>query len=482
MATNDNFQKKPYASSFTPIRISIWKVGEESGKPYANLASITSIFKYYEDMFVPTYSGVIVVKDNQENLPATMPIQGFEKVEIEVEDVLKERYTYTFRVWTIGNRNISERSQFYTLGLISEEALLNEGIRVNTIFEGNIAEQVQKLLSDKLLVTNIDIEKSANSVKILPTKKTPFALIRSLQLKTIPGNVRPASKTASIKTSNSANISITSDVGNGAEKATGTAGYLFFQTRKGYVFKSIDLLSSTDTKSGGKAVVNKNPFVLSYGKDNTESLNKIQEIIFDSEINMMEKLREGVFSSIVCYFNINTGKYTEYVYSLNDVWKNMVHLGSQINLPSAQAALSEYPSRVMSTIISHETWYNGTSIASNESEDSGESTNDNQYPDWQKQYLSQGISRVGVMFNQQLIISLTGHLELCAGDKIEIRIPNQTDDESRKKEVWDPEHSGTYLIQKLNHQFDIQNKQVYTVLDLMRDSCGIINKESKVGQ
>jgi len=480
----DESQNKPYASSFEPKRISIWKVGDESGDPYTNLIGLASVFKYYEDMFLPTYGGVLVVTDTQENLVSSMPIEGFEKVEIEVEDVLNESYTYTFRVWTVANRINKDRRQIYTLGLVSEQALINEGVRINTIFEGNIADQVQKLLSDKLSVTKFDIQKSANSVKLLPTKKTPFALIRSLQLKTIPANVKPKSKTKSSVggSSRKPNITINSDVGNGVEKTNGTAGYLFFQTRKAYVFKSIDSLASTDTKSGGTSVVNKEPFVLSYGKDNTESLNKIQEIVFKSEINMMKKLRDGVFSSIVCYFNINTGKYTEYVYSLADVWKDMVHMGSQTNLPSAQSKLSEYPSRVMSTIISHETWYNGSGIASNDTDDSGDQSTDNEYPDWQKQYLSQGISRVGIMLNQELTISLTGHLELCAGDKIEIRVPNQTDDESRKKEVWDPEHSGTYLIKKLNHQFDIQNQSVYTVLDLMRDSYGIIDKDSNFGK
>ena len=40
------------------------------------------------------------------------------------------------------------------------------------------------------------------------------------------------------------------------------------------------------------------------------------------------------------------------------------------------------------------------------------------YQDLQMQYLSQGLARAGILFNQQLTISLTGHLELCAGDKL----------------------------------------------------------------
>ena len=78
-----------------------------------------------------------------------------------------------------------------------------------------------------------------------------------------------------------------------------------------------------------------------------------------------------------------------------------------------------------------------------------------------------------------MTISITGHLELCAGDKVEIRIPNQVPDEDRV-DVWDPEHSGTYLIKRLNHLFNIPGKTVYTVLELIRDSYGIKDSESNV--
>lgn len=468
---------KPYASSFIAKKIEIYEVDKEDGKPYANLIGMATHFQYFEDIFVPTYSATLVVVDNAINMISEMPIQGFEKVIVEVEDINKETYTYNFRVWTVGNRVNSDRRQVYTLGLISEEALINEGIRINTVIKGEISQQVSKILKEKLNVSenNIDIEKSLNYIKIIPTKKTPFALIRSLQTKAISSSSEISGSSGG---SQAASSNTTSDVGIGAKKSSGTAGYLFFQTRKGFVFRSLDSLSSSDSgEFGGKPTVGEN-FVWSSGKTDYESLYKIQEIVFNQEINMMKKLREGSFSSIVCSFNINTGKYEEHLYSLKDTWSKMVHMGSQTKLPYGQTKLCEYPSRVMSTIINHENWYSGSGIASNEEGDGSDSPSE--YPDLQKHYISQSISRTGIMFNQQLTISLTGHLELVAGDKIEVRIPNQTDDESRKKEVWDPEHSGTYLIKKLNHQFDIQGKNVYTVLELIRDSYGIKNKESKV--
>ena len=71
-------------------------------------------------------------------------------------------------------------------------------------------------------------------------------------------------------------------------------------------------------------------------------------------------------------------------------------------------------------------------------------------------------------------------MELCAGDKIEIRIPEAMS-EIKRDDAWDPEHSGTYLIKNLNHQFMTgATPKFHTVLELVRDSYGIKEKESQV--
>ena len=481
MAENPN--AKEYASDCECKQIAFYKPG--ASKPYVNLVGMAVTIQYHEDIFWPSFGATMTVVDNQENIIATMPIQGFEKVVMEFEDVVGEQYSYTFRVWTISNRITRERRNTYTLGLISEEGLINEGARINKTIKGNTSAKVKELLSEYLKVPAgmIDAETSATSVKILPTKKTPFALIRSLQSKTVSertGKVG-ASKSSPSKVGGSGNSSVSSksDVSSeAAEKATGTAGYLFFQTRKGHVFRSIDSLVSSDKEFNGKPPVNKDtPFYMEVAKSGEESRDRIQEINFGTELNIMKKMREGAFSSLCCFFNINTGEYEERVYSLKDMWGNMAHLGSQTKLPSGQESLSDYPSRVMSSIINHENWYMGSKIASNEDKHGG--SGDNSYPDWQKQFLAQGISRIGILFNHQLTISLTGRLELCAGDKVEVRIPNQMPDDE-KRPVWDPTHSGTYLIKNLNHQFNIPMKKVYTVLELIRDSYGIKDQESNV--
>ena len=466
--------EKNYAASFKLKSIELYKA-RDAETVFANIMSLVTHFQYYEDIMLPTVSATMVVLDNAENFISSMPIQGFEKVVIKVESIQDEEYEYTFRVWTVANRATRDRRQMYTLGLISEQGLFNEGLRVNATQEGEISEVVRNVMKTYLNIEFDEdlIEESRSHVKIIPTKKSPFSLIRSLQTKAVPAKTYKTLNNNSVplgRMASERDKEIMSDLNKEAEKAKGTAGYLFFETYNGYVFKSIDGLVSAEPRI-------KEEFKWLPGKVDFESLYKIQEVIFEQEINMMKKLREGAYSSICCFFNINTGKYTERVYSLEDTWEEMVHLGSQTDLPVGQKTLSQYPTRVMSTVVNHENWNMGEGIA--------DSTDDNrdstfEYTDNQMDYLSQSVARAGIMFNQQLTISLTGHLDLSAGDLIEIRIPNQVEDQSRDDERYDPEHSGTYLIKKLNHQFNVLDQTVHTVLDLIRDSYGIKERESNV--
>ena len=473
--------EKNYATSFDIIQIALYAVVNDA-KPYVNLSGdMCKQFQYYEDIMWPSYAATMVIEDSAENIISNMPIQGFEKVVIEVDDLTETgenngRYTYEFRVWNISNRINVSRRQVYTLSLLSREGLRNEGIVVNKKLSDTTSGIAKKILEDYLDVepTNMDIEASTTNMVILPTKKSPYTVIKSLLPKTISEKISKNIETANNSDDASDNKSDVSDPE--ATKGTGTAGYLFFQTNRGFVFRSIDSLISTDKdKFNGKPVVG-SPFYWQPAKLNNPSLNRIQEIVFGQEFDMIKKLREGHFSSVVCSFNINTLTYKEQKYSLKDTWNDMAHLGSQTILPKGQRELSEFPTRVMSTILDNEVFNQDPKIAS--VEDGGDGSH--RYQDLQLHYLSQGLARAGLLFNQQLTISLTGHLELCAGDKIEIKIPDQSA-EAAKETAYDTEHSGTYLIKQVNHQFNMgDSRTVYTVLDLIRDSQGIKDQESIV--
>ena len=271
---------EPFGDSFSLKAISIYRAGDDE-TPYANLMSMATHFYYHEDIMLPAYGGELVVVDNAENLVSSMPITGWEKVVVEVE---KDHipYEYKFRVWSVGNRIGMDRKQVYTLALISEEGLINEGVHVNRVVGGETSAAIKKVLGEYLGVpeAKVDAEPSATSFKVIPTKKTPFALIRSIQTKTV-----SAKTTTPTKGSNNTGAITAdekgltkSDIEGETSKASGTAGYLFYQTREGFVFKSFDSLCSTKSSEfDGKPSVRS--FTYNIGNTGEVDTDIIHEII-----------------------------------------------------------------------------------------------------------------------------------------------------------------------------------------------------------
>lgn len=472
--------QKPYASSCILKLVKIYQVGSKQSFDITDLAVR---FDYFENINMPTISGRLHLVDSGANLIASLPIQGFERVQIVLESYDNKEYVYDLRVYKVDNRFSGDRFQTYSLGLISLEALLNEGVRVAKTLKGKPDKIVKDILKQNLKTEKeIIADPSANNIIFNPGKKTPFNIINSMQMKCVPRGG------SSISTADNSGIggrlkektSVTSSIApvnsSNYSKMKGTGGYLFFENRKGYMFKSIDSLCSTSNFGGEKPVAKYYQENINVGVD---ADRKIIDIDFVEEIDIMSKLRMGAFSSLICFYNYSTGSYEEYVYSLAESYKEMGHMGSQENLPHGQKELSKYPTRIMSVLIDDETWYNGEDIASIEKQHNKDGAGTN-FPDFQKYYISQSIARVNSLMNQKVKITVTGNPELMVGDKIEIEIPNQIPTSKRSQDPYDTEHGGVYLISEVNHVFDFKKKQSNTFLTLIRDSYGKQDTASKV--
>lgn len=188
----------------------------------------------------------------------------------------------------------------------------------------------------------------------------------------------------------------------------------------------------------------------------------------------------GTYSNVICFYNYSTGAYEEYTYNLGDRFDDMEHLGSQSGLAKGQATLAENPSRIMSVLMDHETWFDGVEVASPEDKDGGKK-NTTEFPDWQKYVVAQSIARKQSQNNQQVFIQIPFRTDLRVGQTVQIMIPNNIPSSEREEnDVFDKEHSGAYLIAKLQHSADALNAKANTYLTLVRDSYGMPDEPSDV--
>jgi len=446
-------------TDFSLKSVSIAPLGETDGY---EIKQMIGTFAYVESVTSPFAAATLTVADSA-GLLNDLPIQGGETVKVVVQTSIKEDpEEYVMQVWKIGNRYAKNNTQAYTLGLISVEALNNECVRLIKRIEGSGDSIVSSILKDDLNSTKEFFSESTEfSIKMLPNNRRPFDVISSIAVKSVAkgGTTTPGS-------------SQKSKGSNEKQKVSGTAGFFFWETKRGYNFFSVDSLLKPDEESTWGPYIEK-PANISDGADDRFT---ISQSTFQSEVDVMTAMRKGKYSTLMVFFNHSTGQYHEYHYSLENAYKDMKHLGAQ-NTPSlikfGDKSISDYPTRIISTILDHESWYNDAGIASYEEEDQADSPSE--FCDFHKHYAAQSIMRYELLKQQIATIVIPGNSEICAGDKINIKLVNKTPGERVKEEPYDQESSGIYLIQEVTHTYDSTrstNGRFVTTLRLMRDSYG----------
>ena len=456
--------------------VEIFPVGSEVAQDITRLVSQVN---YVESLFMPFVSATMVVIDSA-GLLQTLPIQGMEKIKFSVNtNIREEAFEYNFRVWKVANRYAQQNKQVYTLALVSEEAIVNETIRVNQRLQGNPESIVLKLLQEELYISTtkpINSEGSLFEVSYLPTRERPFDIIAKLIHKC----VSPKAKWNTDNNSEPDKVEITSSPDKKAKEIRGSGGFLFWENYRGYNFFAVDSMCAdvgSDLESDKYNVQEWGPYVERgvNASDDGDNRFTIESSIFSSDLDLMNSLRRGQYGSRIVFFNHSTGEYDEYDYVLEKTYDNMAHLGGQKSLntlTSTQKNLSKTPSKLMSIVLDHETWYNDPGIANPEDE---KAESPSAFSDRQKFYAAQSTARYRLLALQQCQIVIPGNALICAGDRIDIRLINKVPSSELVESVdqEDKESSGLYLIAEATHSYDktqSTNGAFTTTFKLTRDS------------
>ena len=463
------------ASQATLVRCVISRAGAQA---QALGGDMVGGFDVHESLESPFMAGSLLISDSKDFINE-YPIQGGESISVEIKTTFDEKpIKYEFVIASIGNRVVKNKNQVYALVLVSPEALINEGTRVQAPLTGNPQAIVAKLLGKEYLASTKELfsEPSRFEIRMNPSRSRPFDIIASLLRKSV------SSKT-DYKGTNSTNTTET------AQQVKGSAGFLFWETIRGFNFFSIDALcDEVDGKYSAPRLQTEawGPYVERVANTEVSGDQRflISNAAFTSEIDLMQSLRKGKYSSLMVFFNHSTGQYEEYVYKIKDSYDNMAHLGGQDSvslIPANQIELSDYPTRIMSMVLDHESWYNEPGIANPEDPSAKDPT---KFADWQKYYAAQGSARSELLKNQQGVIKIPGNPLICAGDKVDIRIQSKLADELKKTKPFDEESSGVYLVKETTQTYnflDGDSGSLKTTLRLFRDSYGMKNVPSNHG-
>lgn len=421
------------------------------GDPVSIQGGIAEL-SYYEDIMSPTLRVSASIVDTgraktaddgskgQISASDSIKLTGMERCEIELVDALNQRITLNDIHISSRKRLTEKLKDIEFLEIVSKEYLKNESLRVVKRYDGRISDSVQSILKE-VLETNktLDIELTQNERSFIGTTKKPFWFITWLATQSIPQKEGSVGK---------------------------TAGYFFYETHKGYKFKSIDNLLSqaydmTEVLSESQSTLKVK--YKSYIYTNTTSSiipvgysGKIIDYNFNDTSDMRDKLLMGTFNSSVNLFNSFESSF------------NCNPLDIKIQESGVTYAGTEYGKNLNDLFIDNVSRY----FTSNEAIGSLKPVSQSKEYDVKKsEVLSTSASRYNQLFTIKINITIPSDFSLEAGELIFVDFPEQS---TKPNPTYHKRMSGVYMISALCHRITTgkDDWQAITSLELIRDSYG----------
>ena len=191
-----------------------------------DILPIVQELNIYESIYNNAITGTLVVGDTKNQI-ARLKIQGLERISFKVQTPgqtgLKDTIDFTeesgdpLHVYKITNRRmVSQNLMVYTIHFASREFMRNLRTKVSQAFTGTLDEAVHKITKDYLdSKKTLFVETTSNQDTIVIPNKRPFDAINDIAKKSIPENTR------------------------------GAVGYYFYETTKGFNFRSWESMVSS---------------------------------------------------------------------------------------------------------------------------------------------------------------------------------------------------------------------------------------------
>lgn len=408
----------------------------ETKEGFIDLSQSVSSINYSEDITSPvTYVSLLIV--NTGGILSKLKIRGGERVRLIIEQgATSAKFTLdennnTYYIYNIGNSTTESTKELFTLDLVPGEVFVNETSRVFRRYDATLDSTVNKILKEELKTKRFNssnIEKTVNKYSFMGNARKPFTVLGWVCPKGIPQTERGKSG-----------------------PTQGTAGFLFFENKEGYNFKSVDSLFDKNRPSKETYSYKE---IVPGPADPKANFRITSPPVFSKNVNVLDNLRIGMYSSVNYFFDTNTRKFYSNVYKLSESYKQMNHSGDD-DAPEIPFGLQDSPSRLMVKMLD-----NGQMDKSGKLE----------VPDKRMEYQAQSITRYNLLFSQTLNITVPLNLNLTVSDVITIEFGQITKEED-KQGLKDKSKSGKYIISKLKHVFG-DNKGL-TGLELVRDSYGV---------
>ena len=389
-----------------------------------NITSVLSI-DYYENIFHPNYEFEIVFV-SVDNPLGDLELRGTETASIEIQHG-SGTLEFDDLVVTSFIQNQSESTaNTFTVRLDPVGTINNEKNRVTKRYSPDVkgTVHVENILKTQIGAgeDDIDVEESANPVGFFGNYWRPFKALYWIAKRSMSGSMP--------------------EDGDGTDRV----GFLFWQTKSGYKFKSIDTMISDSKKET----------VFEYVQNDATSDNPNFDLYnptFEIDQNIILQMMNSMYGENRKYFNIHTLQVTDDV-AFSKSNAKQAHLGIE-DETKLNYDINERPTVPTRNIFMDYTMRRDGTI----------NDGDKEYNP--HKIISQAKMRYQTLLSRSLRVTVPMNLKLEAGDVVSVKLI----DSMKGTDKW---MSGLYIIKDLQHSYITRKNgvQCYTYLRLVKDTPG----------
>lgn len=423
----------------SPGNIQKFKISSNQSDKAIDLSGGVVEFRYYESVLSNNVTATAVIVDSGyesegETIKASkgvldaLPIRGGERADIVIEDNNENKLTFKpmkgLYVNRVRDADPGTSKDVFFVDFASKEYFANEQQRVIKRYEGKISNHVEEILNSLGEVKIEQIDNTSLTYNFIGNDRKPFYTCTWLASKAVP------------------------------DKDVGTrAGFLFYQTRDGFNFRSIDKIFEEEPT---KKYMFNNTGEPPVGYD-----GNILDYSIDSDIDLKQNLTLGTYNSRAIYFNPFAMDYyvKEFKYKPDNVGKAGKYFAGDL----VAKEFTQTPTRLMSHVFDVGAMPDGTG--------------NEQLEQWKKNSTSpnydaentmaQSVMRYNQMFTIKTNITIAADFSIKAGDIIQCDFPEVSGDRVKER---NPQTGGIYMVASVCHR--VTPRETFTRLALVRDSFG----------
>ena len=414
-------------------------------------ASIINI-TIYENTGMTAITGDILLQDAA-MLSSLGPIIGQEYLKLKIRTPTltheEEIIDYTDNVLIVNSlharKDVSDKIQAYILNFTTSELVQNQRTKVSRSLKGSYSDIVKTMLGEVDCRKKIYVEPTSGSKRIVAPNVRPFDIIKMATREAV-------------------------------SQFFANSNYLFFETLKGYHFRSLSSLYAQSPVQIYTSYIKGAGVTKSGAIDIERELGQILDLEIVDSTDTLANYTTGVYASDLIVHDIFNKSYKKHTYNIFSKFTKENHITgyhqnnkkefpiySHLHVDDKGRTIQDFPARTFVTPVSQ----NGTVDAYHTTENNTSPFSPPNAQDW----LQSRTSQLMQLDNGLIIQILThGNTVVSAGDIVKLDIPTITVFKNNKNNKNDRFYKGMFFVKRLRHDFDFADQKHKTYMTLVKDS------------